>query len=78
MLAPLTSRECEVLGLLAAGMSNAGIAATLHVTTRTVESHVTQVLHKLGVCSRTQAVVRSLQLGLVTNPTVIDQLSPRS
>ena len=45
----LTGREREVLGLVAEGMSNRAIAGRLFVTERTIEAHVTQILHKLGL-----------------------------
>ena len=48
-LSPLTEREREVLGLVAEGMSNRGIASRLFVTERTVEAHVTQIFMKLGL-----------------------------
>jgi DNA-binding NarL/FixJ family response regulator len=48
-LAALSEREREVLGLIAEGMSNRAIAARLYVTERTVEAHVTQIFHKLGL-----------------------------
>jgi DNA-binding NarL/FixJ family response regulator len=52
----LTEREREVLRLLAEGLDNAAIAERLCVTTRTVECHVTNILSKLGVASRLEAV----------------------
>ena len=52
----LTGREREVLRLLAQGMDNAAIAGALCITTRTVEFHVTNVLGKLGVPSRSEAI----------------------
>ena len=62
---PLTDRELEVLGLLAAGMANKQIAAELVVALDTVKKHVSHVLGKLGAANRTQAVTRARQLGLI-------------
>ena len=62
---PLTERELEVLRLLAAGHSNAGMAAQLFVERSTVKTHLIHVYSKLGVHSRTQAVARARELGLV-------------
>ncbi len=61
----LTPRQRAVLELLVAGQRNADIARTLGIVERTVESHVTQVLAKLGVQSRAKAVARAQQEGLV-------------
>lgn len=65
----LTSRELEVLGLLAAGASNKEIAAALKTTSRTVKAHVSRILQKLHVEDRTQAAVYALRLGLVPGST---------
>ena len=62
---PLTDRELEVLGLLAAGVANKQIARELVVTLETAKKHVSHVLRKLGAANRTQAVARARQLGLL-------------
>lgn len=62
---PLTERELEVLQLLALGLSNKAIAQRLEISEHTAKFHVAQILGKLGVESRTEAVVRAVQLGLV-------------
>lgn len=62
--ATLTPREVEVLGLVAAGYSNRAIAQDLSISEWTVKSHLTKIYRKLGASSRTQAIVRSRELGL--------------
>jgi DNA-binding NarL/FixJ family response regulator len=61
----LTSREMEVLEMLAAGRSNQAIASQLVVTLDTVKKHVSHVLGKLGAANRTEAVARARELGLI-------------
>jgi LuxR family transcriptional regulator, maltose regulon positive regulatory protein len=65
LVAPLTARELEVLGLLAAGAPNRAIAQRLVVTPETVKKHLSHLFDKLGVANRTQAVARARQLGLL-------------
>lgn len=65
-LAALTRRETDVLELLARGRSNKQIAAALGLGLRTVESHVSNLLGKLGVNSRTEAVTYALNHRLVS------------
>jgi DNA-binding NarL/FixJ family response regulator len=60
---PFTSRELDVLKLLVRGASNKEIAAALFLTEGTVKNHVTHILSKLQVTSRTQAALRARQLG---------------
>jgi DNA-binding NarL/FixJ family response regulator len=62
---PLTERETEVLRQLAQGKSNKEIAAALVIAEKTVRTHVSNILAKLGVASRTQAALHAVRSGLV-------------
>lgn len=65
LVAPLTPRELEVLGLVKLGMTNRQIAAKLVISVGTVKNHVEHIIQKLGTSDRTQAVVRALKLGIL-------------
>src|SRR5262245_31804507 len=62
---PLTPRELEVLQLLSQGLANKAIAARLGISDHTAKFHVNSILGKLGVQSRTEAIVHAARLGLV-------------
>ena len=62
---PLTARELEVLQLLSEGLSNKAIAGRLDISDHTAKFHVNAILGKLGVQSRTEALVQAARLGLV-------------
>jgi NarL family two-component system response regulator LiaR len=62
----LTDRETEVLALLARGKANKQIAGNLYVSEKTVKAHVSSILMKLGVQSRTQAALYAVRTGLVS------------
>jgi DNA-binding NarL/FixJ family response regulator len=61
----LSSRELEVLGLVAGGLSNSDIASRLYISQATVKSHLIHIFGKLGVSDRTAAVTAALQRGLI-------------
>lgn len=64
LMEQLTEREIEVLRLAARGMSNRDISHSLCISIRTVQTHLSNVFNKLGVGSRTEAVVLGLRKGL--------------
>jgi two-component system, NarL family, response regulator LiaR len=70
----LTERETEVLKLLARGKANKQISHTLFIAEKTVKSHVSRILAKLGVQSRTQAALHAVRIGLVS----VEELSKES
>jgi two-component system, NarL family, response regulator DegU len=61
----LTRRECEVLQMLADGKSNRGIGEALFISEKTVKNHVSNILQKMNVNDRTQAVVEAIKHGWV-------------
>jgi len=63
----LTDRECEVLGLIASGMSNREIAEKLVISEKTVKTHVSSILSKLHLEDRTQAAIYALKHGFATD-----------
>ena len=64
----LTQREIDVLRWMAKGLSNKEIAHELGIGEKTVKTHVSNILGKLGVLSRTQAALYAIQVGLVSVP----------
>jgi DNA-binding NarL/FixJ family response regulator len=73
LVPPLTAREAEVLGLLAEGLSNAEIGRRLFISDATVKCHVAQIIAKLCVRDRLQAVIAALRLGWVDVPGLRDE-----
>jgi len=65
LLEQLTDRELEVLQLVAAGRRNREIAESLRVSVKTIEFHLSNILGKLNAQSRTEAVVRAWQTGML-------------
>lgn len=61
----LTTRELEVLGMLAEGLSNRQIADRLRLSDHTIKFHISSILDKLGVSTRTEAVTAGLRMGLI-------------
>jgi NarL family two-component system response regulator LiaR len=62
----LSEREAEILRLVALGMINKEIAERLFLSERTIKAHLTNIFNKLNVASRSEAIVKGLQWGLVT------------
>ena len=73
---PLTTRELEVLRLLAGGSSTAASSQLLGISTATLRAHVQAILRKLGAHSRLEAVAEAARLGLITLETRPRETSP--
>ena len=65
-IAPLTSREMEILNYIAQGYLDKQIAAELDISEQTIKNHVTSILRKLNANARTEAVVIAIKQGLIT------------
>jgi len=65
LVEPLTEREVEVLGLVAAGLGNKEVASRLEISEHTVKFHVASIMGKLGAGSRTEAVTLAIRQGLI-------------
>jgi NarL family two-component system response regulator LiaR len=61
----LTSRQLEILALLAAGLSNRAIAEKLSISLSTVRFHISNILSKMGVANRAEAAARAVEDGLI-------------
>lgn len=70
----LSERESEILNLVTSGMSNKEIAEKLFLSQRTIKAHLTNIFNKLNVASRSEAIVKGLQWGLVTLENTEDKL----
>lgn len=62
---PLTPKEREILGLLVKGKSNKEIAGESHISETTVKTHISKIIHKLGVKDRTQAAIKAIHLKIL-------------
>jgi len=74
----LTAREIEVLRMICDGLANKEIAGQLRISEKTVKSHVSTILDKFGLQSRTQAALHAWRLGLATSKTSLVDGSPIS
>ncbi len=66
LIEPLTAREKEVIQLMAQGLANKQIALSLSISEHTVKFHLSSLYAKLGISSRTEAVKRGIELGLIS------------
>ena len=66
LVSPLTSREIDIISLMAQGCANKQIASKLNVSEQTIKNHITSILSKLDANARTEAVVKAIRKGLIT------------
>lgn len=66
-----TVREIQILELMVGGATNKSIAKTLSLSVRTIEAHTAKIFQKLGVSSRTEAVVQALRIGIIESPPAL-------
>jgi len=76
LLQALSRREADVLRLVARGQTNQQIARSLLISVTTVKKHVQHIVSKLEVSDRTQAAVKAIELGLLSNEQVGDSTKP--
>ena len=65
--AMLTKTEVKVLDMLGSGLSNKELAIELNCSVKTIKNHLNSAFHKLGVTSRTEAVVKAIKLGIISS-----------
>lgn len=65
--AMLTKTEVKVLDMLGSGLSNKELAVELNCSVKTIKNHLNSAFHKLGVTSRTEAVVKAIKLGIISS-----------
>jgi len=66
LVSPLTTREIDIISLMAQGCANKQIAGKLNVSEQTIKNHITSILSKLDANARTEAVVKAIRKGLIT------------
>ena len=73
----LTPREIEILALIAEGLTNEEIGRRLVIARGTVKAHSHNIYHKLGVTTRTQALLKAGEIGLLDAPPITSESAPR-
>jgi DNA-binding CsgD family transcriptional regulator len=75
---PLSSREIQILSLIASGYVNKQVATEFGISEHTIKNHMTHILEKLDVCDRTHAVVIAMQNGWISPNDTISTLNGKS